>query len=82
VADDLFDGLGINLASPRSAHERGAHVTFHHPQARALVDQLIVHNVIPDFRHPEGIRIGLSPLTTQFTEVFDGLNTLASLLAG
>ena len=80
VADELFDGLPIELASPRSAHERGAHVTFRHPDARDLVNQLVAHNVSPDFRHPEGIRIGLSPLTTQFTEVFDGLSILASLI--
>ncbi len=82
VADELFDGLSIELASPRSAHERGAHVTFRHQNAQNLVNQLVARNVIPDFRHPEGIRIGLSPLTTKFTEVFDGLSTLASLLRG
>jgi kynureninase len=82
VADELFDGLAIELASPRSAHERGAHVTFRHRDAQDLVNQLVAHHVIPDFRHPEGIRIGLSPLTTQFTEVFDGLSILASLVRG
>jgi kynureninase len=37
--------------------------------------------VIPDFRHPDGVRIGLAPLTTRFTDVHDGARALQSLLA-
>ena len=80
LADELFDGHGVTVASPRSAEHRGAHITLRHPDARALVDQLVARNVIPDFRNPDGIRIGLSPLTTRFVDIFDGLSALHDLL--
>ena len=80
LADELFDGLGVTVASPRSAEHRGAHITLRHPDARTLVDQLVARNVIPDFRNPDGIRVGLSPLTTRFVDIFDGLSALHDLL--
>ena len=80
LADELFDGLGVTVASPRSAEHRGAHITLRHPDARTLVDQLVARNVIPDFRNPDGIRVGLSPLTTRFVDIFDGLSALHDLV--
>jgi len=80
LADELFDGLGVTVASPRSAEHRGAHITLRHPDAHTLVDQLVARNVIPDFRNPDGIRVGLSPLTTRFVDIFDGLSALHDLL--
>jgi kynureninase len=80
VADELFDGLPISVASPRQAEHRGAHITLRHPNARALTEQLVSRNVIPDFRNPDGIRIGLSPLTTRFVDIYDGLTALHELV--
>ncbi len=80
LADELFDGLGVTVASPRSAEHRGAHVTLRHPNARALVDELVARDVIPDFRNPDGIRIGLSPLTTRFVDIYDGLTAMHGLV--
>ncbi len=39
-------------------------------------------DVIPDFRAPQGIRIGLSPLSTSFAELYQGVAAIRSLLAG
>lgn len=80
LADELFDGLPISVASPRQAEHRGAHITLRHPHARALTEQLVSRNVIPDFRNPDGIRIGLSPLTTRFVDIYDGLTALHELV--
>jgi len=71
---------GVELASPREAAQRGSHVTLRHPDARLLTDALTARGVIPDFRNPDGIRIGLAPLYTSFTDVHDGLAALRDLL--
>ncbi len=66
-------------STPREPAQRGGHVAVHHPDARRLVTELAEHLVIPDFRDPDIVRIGCSPLTTRFTDVFDGLTRLADL---
>jgi kynureninase len=53
-----------------------------HPAARELCRRLIAGGVIVDFRTPNAIRIGLSPLTTSFTDVWDGMQRLRDLLRG
>jgi kynureninase len=74
--------LGCRLGSPRDAARRGAHVAIRHPAAERLVAECIERGVIPDFRAPDSIRIGCSPLTTSFEEVRRGLDRLRELLAG
>lgn len=73
--------LGCSLGSPRDAARRGAHVAIRHPDAQRLTAELIAHGVIPDFREPDVIRVGLSPLTTSFDEVRRGLRTLRAMLS-
>ena len=84
MAISLYDGwlaeLGVGLASPRDPARRGSHVTLTHPDAARLAEDLAAKGVIPDFRRPDGIRIGLSPLTTRFVDVYDGLSVLRDLL--
>jgi kynureninase len=55
-------------------------VTLRHPEARALTQALVDRGVVPDFRNPDGIRVGLAPLTTRFVDVHDGLLALRTLL--
>ncbi|HET9094555.1 MAG TPA: aminotransferase class V-fold PLP-dependent enzyme [Solirubrobacteraceae bacterium] len=81
VADERLAPLGVTLASPREPERRGGHVMLEHPAASALVAELWEHGVIPDFRPPHGLRIGLSPLSTSFVEVAEGLAVLERLLA-
>ncbi|MER3389194.1 MAG: aminotransferase class V-fold PLP-dependent enzyme [Microcella sp.] len=72
---------GASLASPRDAARRGGHLTIDHPNAARAVESLWAEGVIPDFRHPSGVRIGLSPLSTSFAEVERGIRALAYALA-
>lgn len=73
VADELLVPLGARLASPRDAAARGSHITLDHPAFERATAELWRRGVIPDFRPPDGLRIGLSPLSTSFAEVFAGL---------
>jgi kynureninase len=73
--------LGFELASPRDPDRRGAHVSIAHPDAwrisRALIERA---RVVPDFRGPDSIRLGVPPLYTRFTDVFDALERLRALV--
>ncbi len=80
LLDAWLAPLGCSLGSPRAAARRGNHVAIRHPDARQLTSQLIERGVIPDFRAPDSIRTGLSPLTTSFEEVHRGLGVLRGLL--
>jgi kynureninase len=71
----------VRVASPRDPARRGAHVALAHPDARTLCAGLIEARVIPDFRAPDVIRFGLSPLTTRFIDVWDGVQELVRLLS-
>ena len=73
LADDVLVPLGVEVASPRDPARRGGHVTLVHPRMAEVTARLWQRDVIPDFRHPDGLRLGLSPLSTSFDEVRRGL---------
>jgi kynureninase len=85
LAVELHDAylapIGFELASPREAARRGGHVSLAHPEAwpicRALIERA---RVVPDFRGPDSIRLGLPPLYTRFTDVYDALERLRGLV--
>ncbi|GAC1495034.1 MAG: aminotransferase class V-fold PLP-dependent enzyme [Pseudarthrobacter sp.] len=83
-AVELYDAwlrpLGVELASPRDPERRGSHITLDHPAFRNVTSALWEQDVIPDFRAPQGIRIGLSPLSTSFAEVHRGMAAIRDLL--
>lgn len=79
--EELLEARGVTLGSPRESARRGAHVSFAHPEGlavdRALIGEM---NVIPDFRPPDVIRFGLSPLTTRFRDVVEGVERFRRVL--
>lgn len=80
-AIDLFDHtlapLGFTLGSPRDSARRGSHVSLRHPDAyqinQALIQQM---HVLPDFREPDNIRLGLSPLYTSFADTWNTVDRI------
>nr|BFE69170.1 hypothetical protein GCM10020092_024710 [Actinoplanes digitatis] len=80
LADRWLAPLGVQVASPRDAAHRGGHVTLQHPAFERLLATLWENGVLPDFRNPNGIRIGPAPLSTSFVEVHRGLTMLRTLL--
>jgi kynureninase len=79
LADELLPDAV--LATPRDPDRRGSHITLDHPGFEALMPRLWDRGVIPDFRRPTGIRLGLSPLSTSFAEVELGVVAIAEELA-
>lgn len=68
------------LASPRDPERRGGHITVNHPRFAELLPGLWASGVIPDFRRPDGLRLGLSPLSTSFAEVEAGVLAIRDAL--
>ena len=81
VHDERLAPLGFRLGSPRDPARRGAHVSLAHDEAwpicRALIERA---KVIPDFRGPDSIRLGVPPLYTRFIDVYEALERLATLV--
>ncbi|MET0825499.1 MAG: kynureninase, partial [Acidimicrobiales bacterium] len=71
---------GLESPTPRDPARRGGHVAVRHPEARRLVDDLMAVGIVTDFREPDLVRLGCSPLTTRFTDVFDGVQGIAGRL--
>ena len=81
LADAWLTPLGVAVVSPRDAGRRGGHVTLRRPGFEQILEPLWAGGVIPDYRRPDGLRIGPAPLSTSFSEVCRGLSTLRDLLA-
>jgi kynureninase len=66
----LLAPLGFSLNTPRDATVRGSHVSLGHAEGWRI-DQALIHqlNVLPDFRQPDNIRLGITPLYTTFSEI-------------
>lgn len=80
LAEELLVPLGVEIASPRNPSRRGSHVSVNHPHFADVTARLWEQGVIPDFRPPQGLRIGLSPLSTSFAEVRAGIEAIRDVL--
>ena len=77
LTDTVLSPLGFELASPRDATRRGSHVSLRHEDAyrinRALIEEM---NVLLDFREPDLIRLGPSPLYTSCVDVWKAIDRM------
>jgi len=74
AVESELSALGFELATPREADRRGGHVALRHPDAWRICRALLEHeSVVPDFREPDILRLGLPPLTTTFTDVAEAV---------
>jgi kynureninase len=73
-------GFGLSLASPRNAADRGSHVSFAHPDGYAIMQALIARGVIGDFRAPDVLRFGLTPLYLRHVDLWDAVDHLVAVL--
>jgi kynureninase len=70
----------LKLASPRDGRVRGSQVSFRHPQGYAIMQALIARGVIGDFRAPDAIRFGLTPLYLGAADVLKAVDILADIM--
>jgi len=80
LVDELLVPLGVRVASPRDPARRGSHVTVDHAAFEQVLRRLWAQGIVPDFRRPDGLRLGLSPLSTSFTEVQVGVEAIRAAL--
>ena len=77
----LLQPLGFTLNSPRESARRGSHVSLGHPDAlridRALIEDV---RVLPDFRSPDNLRLGLAPIYTSFAEIHEAVMRLKRVM--
>ena len=81
LLEQVGAGLGFQLASPRDAARRGSQVCLAHGQAYAIMQALIARGVIGDFRAPDILRFGITPLYTRYVDLFDAAEALRAVMA-
>ena len=74
-------GSEVSLASPRDPAERASHVVFAHREGYAVMQALIDRGVVGDFRAPDLMRFGFTPLYTRFEDVVRAAEILADILS-
>ncbi|GAA4482894.1 aminotransferase class V-fold PLP-dependent enzyme [Actinoallomurus oryzae] len=70
----------LALATPADPKRRGSHVALRHPEAWRMAQAMIADKVIPDYRTPDRLRLGPAPISTSFTDVWDGLHRLRTIV--
>jgi len=74
------DGHGLALLSPRNSAERGGQVSFEHAEGYRIMQALISRGVIGDFRAPNILRFGFSPLYVSFADIDRAIEILAEIM--
>lgn len=81
LVDAVLAPLGFSLGSPRNPERRGSHVSIRHPDGYRICRALIEERaVLPDFRSPDTIRLGLAPLYTSFSEVVQAVGRIRQVV--
>ncbi|MGI8575401.1 MAG: kynureninase [Egibacteraceae bacterium] len=82
LADRWLAPLGFELVTPRAEEHRGGQLALRHPEARRITALLLTeYEVVPDFRTPDILRLGLSPLLLRFADVVEGFRRIRDAVA-
>jgi kynureninase len=71
---------GFTIGTPQPDHQRGGHIALVHPEARRICLALKARRVIPDFRHPDIIRLAPSPMYGSFSDVWDTIHSVRAIM--
>lgn len=85
LAEQWLELLGFTIGAPRRAEIRGSHVSLRHAESyrinRALIEaEPPAVRVIPDFRAPDNLRLGITPLYTTFTDIYRAMARLREIV--
>jgi len=80
LVEERCAGHPLTLVTPREHALRGSHVSIRHPQGYAVMQALIARGVIGDYREPEVLRFGLTPLYLGYADVWDAVEVLKDVL--
>lgn len=80
LAEERCAGFGLSLATPREGGQRGSQVSFAHANGFPIMQALITRRVIGDFRAPDLLRFGITPIYTRYVDVWDAVEQLRSVL--
>jgi kynureninase len=75
------EAAGLECITARDPAARGSHISFRHPDAYAITQALIARGVIGDFRNPDVLRLGITPLYLGYAQVFDAGEILGDVIA-
>lgn len=81
LVDQECAGLGLDIASPRDADTRGSQVAVRHADGYPVMGALINRGVIGDFRAPDLLRFGFTPLYVRYVDVWDAVQELRDVLS-
>ncbi len=81
LVEQELAGHGLTLASPRDGAVRGSQVSFRHPEGYPIMQALIARGVIGDFRAPDILRFGFTPLYVRFEDVWIAVRHLRAVMA-
>lgn len=70
----------LTLITPRDHARRGSHVSYRHPEGYAVMQALIDRGVIGDYREPEVLRFGITPLYLSHADIWDAVEILRDIL--
>jgi kynureninase len=79
LMDQRCGEFGFDLIAPRDPVLRGSQVAYAHPNGYELVQALKDAEVIGDFRTPDILRFGLTPLYLRFVDVYDAVERLRNI---
>ena len=78
---EIADAMGLEVATPREATRRGSHVALRHPEAWPIAQALVAEQgVIPDFRTPDVLRLGIAPLYTRFVDLAEAMRRIGTVI--
>ncbi len=85
LVENFLTPIGFTIASPTNSNKRGSHISIQHPEGyrinRAMIEPINGSPVIiPDFRPPNNIRLGIAPLYNTFEEIFQTIVRIKTIV--